>query len=182
MSSLTTKDRSGHQDILINVLQTIAGRADAYCWHFNGDNDVGYNKSSLSHLLGIDHDDMVLIMEKCGYMDGEKTVDRFHLEKLDDRISKESCELMNYRLKNKVDNSRKLLYFLWIGLADGLHAVAAPRLLFKKGLFVQLPTQSNCPRLQSESDGIKLLIKPIGERVHEKNLDPPCVEETKRQE
>jgi hypothetical protein len=92
MSSLTTKDRSRHQDILINVLQTIAGRADAYCWHFNGDNDAGYNKSSLLHLLGIDHDNMVLIMEKCGYMDGEKTVDRFQLEKLVDRIGKESCE------------------------------------------------------------------------------------------
>jgi len=83
MSSLTTTDRSLHQDILINVLQTIAGRADAYCWHFNGDNGVGYNKSSLSHLLGIDHNDM----EKCGYKDGEKTVfDRFQLEKLVGRI------------------------------------------------------------------------------------------------
>jgi hypothetical protein len=41
---------------------------------------------------------------------------------------------MNYQLKNKVDNSRKFLYFLRIGLAGGLHAVAAPRLLFKKGL------------------------------------------------
>jgi hypothetical protein len=135
MSSLTTKDRSRHQDILINVLQTIAGRADAYCWHFNGDNDGGYNKSSLSHLLGIDHVDMVLIMEKCGYMDGEKTVDRFQLEKLVDRIGKESCELMNYRLKNKVDNSRKLLYFLRIGLAGGLHAVAAPRISFQERTF-----------------------------------------------
>jgi hypothetical protein len=175
MLSLTTKDRSRHQDILINVLQTIAGGAGAYCWHSNGDNDAGYNKSSLSNLLGIDHDDMVLIMEKCGYMDEKKTADRFQLEKLFDRIGKESCELMNFQLKNKVDNSRKILYFLQIGLADGLHAVAAPTLLFKKGLFVQLPTQSNCPWLQSESDGIKLLIKSIGERV-------PCNEETKRQE
>jgi hypothetical protein len=123
---------------------------------------------------------MVLIMEKCGYMDGEKTVDRFQLERLVNRIGKESCELMHYRLKNKVDNSRKLLYFLRIGLADGLHAVAAPRLLFKKGLFVQLPTQSNCPRLQSESDGIKFLLKSFGERVDEKNRDPPYEEETKQ--
>jgi hypothetical protein len=102
MSSLTTTDRSRHQDIHINVLQTIAGRADACCWHFNGDNDAGYNKSSLSHLLGIDHDDMVLIMEKCGYMDGEKTVDRFQLERLVDRIGKESCELMHYRLRSTI--------------------------------------------------------------------------------
>jgi hypothetical protein len=80
MSSLTTKDGSSHQDVLIKVLQTLAGRANAYCWHLNGDNHAGYNKSSLSHLLGIDHDDMVLIMEKCGYMDGKKTVDRFQLE------------------------------------------------------------------------------------------------------
>jgi hypothetical protein len=61
-------------------------RVHTYCWHFNGDIDVGYDKSSLSHLLGIDHDDMVLIMEKCGYMDGEKTVDRFQLEMLVNRI------------------------------------------------------------------------------------------------
>jgi hypothetical protein len=57
-------------------------------------------------------------MEKCGYMDGEKIVDRFQLEKLVDRIGKEYCELMNYPLKNKVDNSRKLLYLLQIGLAE----------------------------------------------------------------
>jgi len=58
MSSLATTDRSGHQEILINVLKTIAGRADAYFWHFNEENDDGYNKGSLSHLLGIDHDDI----------------------------------------------------------------------------------------------------------------------------
>jgi hypothetical protein len=104
------------------------------------------------------------------------------LEKLVDRIGKESCKWMNYRLKDKVDNSRKLLYFLRIGLADGLHAVAALRLLFKKGLFVQLPTRSSCPRLQLESDGIKLLIESIGDKVDEKNSDPSCDEETKRQE
>jgi hypothetical protein len=82
----------------------------------------------------------------------------------------------------EVDNSRKLLCFLRIGLADGLHAVAAPRLLFKKGLFVQLPTQSNCPRLQSESDGIKFLLKSFGERVDKKDPDPPYEEETKQRE
>jgi hypothetical protein len=53
---------------------------------------------------------------------------------------------------------------------------------FQEIVLVQLPTQSNCPRLQLESDGIQLLIKSIGERVDEKNLDPPCHEETKRQE
>jgi len=72
MSSLVHTDRSGHQDILINVVKKIAGWADAYWWHFNGDNDADCDKSSLSHLLGIDHDDMVLIMEKCGYIDDEK--------------------------------------------------------------------------------------------------------------
>ena len=111
-----------------------------------------------------------------------KKVDRFQLERLVDRIGKESCELMHYRLKNKVDNSRKLLYFLRIGLADGLHAVAAPRLLFKKGLFVQLLTQSKCPRLQSEYDRIKCLLKSFRERVDKKNPDPPYEEETKRLE
>ena len=142
MSSLTTTDRSGHQDILINVLKTIAGRADAYCWHFNGDNDANYNKSSLSYLLGINHDDMVLIMVKCGYMGVEKKVDRLQLEQLVDRIGKESCELMQYRLKNRKDNSRKLLYFLRIGITKGLHSFAAPRLLFKKGLLLSFPHEA----------------------------------------
>jgi hypothetical protein len=57
--------------------------------------------------------------------------------------------------------------------------LAAPRLLFKKELFVQLPTQSNCPWLQSESNGIKLLIKWLGKREEEENLDPPYKEKTK---
>jgi hypothetical protein len=82
---------------------------------------------------------MVLIMVKCGYMDVEKKVDRFQLEQLVDRIGKESCELMQYRLKNKEDNITKLLYFLRIGITKGLHSFAAPRLLFKKGLFLSFP-------------------------------------------
>ena len=71
MSSLTTTDRSGHQDILIIVLTTIAGRADAYCWHFNGYNDANYTEISLSHLLGIDQDGMILRMLQDRYMEHE---------------------------------------------------------------------------------------------------------------
>ena len=61
VSSLTTTDRSGRQDILINALTTIAGRADARWWHLSGNNNAGHNESSVSHLLGINHDDVVLI-------------------------------------------------------------------------------------------------------------------------
>jgi hypothetical protein len=111
-----------------------------------------------------------------------KKVDRLQLEQLVNRIGKESCELMQYRLKNKEDNSRKLLYFLRIGITNGLHSFAAPRLLFKKGLFVELPTRSNCPRLQLETGEIKFLLKSFGERVDEKNPDPPYEEETKQRE
>jgi hypothetical protein len=105
-----------------------------------------------------------------------KKVDRLQLEQLVDRIGKESCELMQYRLKNKKDNSRKLLYFLRIGITNGLHSFAAPRLLYKKGLFVELPTQSNCPRLQLETDEIRLLIKSVGKK-EVGNLDPPCYDD-----
>jgi hypothetical protein len=105
-----------------------------------------------------------------------KKVDRLQLEQLVGRIGKESCELMQYRLKNKEDNIRKLLYFLRIGITNGLHSFAAPRLLFKKGLFVELPTGSNCPRLQLETDEIRLLIKSLGKK-EVGNLDPPCYDD-----
>jgi hypothetical protein len=173
MSSLTTTDRSGHQDILVNVLKTIAGRADAYFWHFNGENDDGYNKGSLSHLLGIDHDDMVLIMEKCGYMDAEKKVDRSQLDQLADRIGKKSCEVIQSRLT--IGDGRKVLYFLRIGNSNRLHSFAAPRLLFKKDVLVEFPKRSNYPWLQLVTDEIRLLIKSL--RKEEENPDPPLHDE-----
>jgi hypothetical protein len=174
MSSLAPTDRSGHQEILLNVLKTIAGRVDAYFWHFNGENNDGYNKGSLSHLLGIDHDDMVLIMEKCGYMDAEKKVDRSQLDRLVDRIGKNSCELIQYRLS--IGDGRKVLYFLRIGNSNSLHSFAAPRLLFKKGVLVHFPKRSNYLRLQLVTDEIGLLIKSL-RKEEEENPDPPLHDE-----
>ena len=75
MSSLTTTDRSGRQDVLTNVLTTIAGQADACWWHLNGNNNAGYNESSLSHLLGTNHDDVVPTLERRGRVDRQSSVD-----------------------------------------------------------------------------------------------------------
>ncbi len=110
MSSVNRTDRSGHQDILINVLKKIASEADAYWWHFNGDNDADYDESSLSHLLGIDHDEMVLIMEKCGYMDEEKKLIRSSWISLStgsakDLVNGQNSELRKNRMVVRKDST-----------------------------------------------------------------------------
>ena len=78
-SSLTTTRRSGRQDIPTSALMTIAGRANARCWRLSGNNDA--NKSSL-------HDDVVSILERCGRVDRQSSVDELQPEQLVDRIGK----------------------------------------------------------------------------------------------
>ena len=62
MSNVTSGTSAGRQaidNILVALLKSIGARADAYCWHINGDNGP-YKESRLANLLGIsqvDHAD-----------------------------------------------------------------------------------------------------------------------------
>jgi hypothetical protein len=102
MSKVTTTTSAGHQasaDTLAALLKSIGQRADAYCWHINGDDDL-YKESSLAHLLGICQVEMDLIMEMSQCHDKEnKKVDLKQLERLVHTVGKEHCELIKYRLK-----------------------------------------------------------------------------------
>jgi hypothetical protein len=55
MSNGTSGTSTGRQpvaDIPVALWKSIGARADAYCWHINGDGGP-YRKSSLAHLLGV---------------------------------------------------------------------------------------------------------------------------------
>jgi hypothetical protein len=128
-------------------LKLIGERADAYCWHINGDDDP-YKKSSLAHLLGISQVEVDLIMEMSGCFDKEKQkVDMKHLDGLVDTVGKEHCELIKYRLKHN-DGCRKMLFILRIGIVQGANTIPLPKFQFKQGcLIIVPPKRSHIPRL-----------------------------------
>jgi hypothetical protein len=84
MSSGTTTTSAGHQpfaDTVAALLKSIGERADAYCWHINGDDDPYKESSSLAHLLETSQVEMDLIMEMSGCFDKEKQ--KFDMKQLD---------------------------------------------------------------------------------------------------
>ena len=138
MSNVTSGTSAGRQtvaDILLALVKSIGDRADAYCWHINGD-DGPYKESSLAHLLGISQLEIELIMKMCGCFDKEGLLLDLPLNRLVDMIGKEHCELIKYRFTQS-DKSRKMLYILRrIGRVDGENAIALPKKQFKDGVTV----------------------------------------------
>jgi hypothetical protein len=175
MSSLGTGTSIGHQsavDILANLFKLIGARVPAYCWHINGHDD--YKESSLAQLLGMSQSETVMVLENCECLDKEtKEVANKGLEQLVNKVGKEYCELIRYRVRT-TDNKQRQLSFLRIGMVGGADAISIPKHLFKKGELVKFPTRSHSPRLQStETDHLELLRKLCTKAEEEPKKEKP---------
>ena len=108
MSSLGTATSIGDQsavDVLAKLFKSIGTRVPAYCWHINGHDN--YKESSIAQLLGMSQSEMGLILEKCECLDKEtKEVANKGLEQLVNKVGKEYCELIRYRVRTK-DNKQR---------------------------------------------------------------------------
>ena len=176
MSSLGTVTRIGHQtaaDILAKLFKSIGARVPAYCWHINCHDN--YKESSLAQLLGMSQSEMILVLEKCECLDKEtKEVAKKGLELLVNKVGKDYCELIRYRVTRK-DSKQRQLSFLRIGMVQGADAITMPKHLFKKGELVKFPSRSHSPRLTStETDLLELLKKSCTNKAEVDSLRRPC--------